>query len=201
MKQGKFIVFDGIGASGKDTQVGLLEEYLKVKKIRVLVTREHTRDTPIGVLIEKIIKKEADQIDSEALQLLFVSDRRNHYIRVIKPAIEKGIMVISNRYYPVNVAYSANEWRRKFLKINKMVVGEPDLVVIIDTPPKIAMERMNRRGDKDIFDKLEIMKKCQEGYRWYFKNSRDKCILVDGVGTKEVVFDRIIKEIKKRRII
>ena len=104
--KGKFVVIDGIGASGKDTQVELLEKYLGENKIDFLITREHTRDTPTGVLIEKIIKKQEAQIDPQALQLLFISDRRNHFKKVIEPALDEGKLVIGNRYYPVNVAYS-----------------------------------------------------------------------------------------------
>jgi dTMP kinase len=199
--RGKFIVFEGIGASGKDTQMELFEQYLKEKKVKALITREHTRDTPTGILIEKILKKQEKQINPEALQLLFISDRRNHFTKVIEPALNEGKLVIGNRYYAVNVAYSKVEWRQKFLKINKMVVKKPDLVIIIDTPPKVAIERMNKRGDPDIFDQLETMKKCREGYLWYAKNSGDKCVLVDGTGTKEEVFNRILIEINKLNII
>ena len=199
--KGKFIVIDGIGASGKDTQVELLGKYLDENKIDFLVTREHTRDTPTGILIEKIIKKQENQIDPQALQLLFISDRRNHFINVIKPALDQGKLVVGNRYYPVNVAYSTEEWREKFLTINQMVVGKPDLVIVVDTPPEAALERMGKRGDEDIFDKLETMKKCREGYYWYAKNSGDECVFVDGLGTKAEVFNRILNELKKRRII
>lgn len=201
MNKGKFIVIDGIGASGKDTQVELLENFLKEKKIDVLVTREHTRDTPTGILIEKIIKKQEDQIDSQALQLLFISDRRNHFIKTIKPALDEGKLVIGNRYYSVNVAYSGEDWREKFLKINQMVVDKPDLVLIIDTPPEEAIKRMDKRGDHDIFDKLETMKKCREGFDWYFQNSGDECVFIDGMGTKEEVFDRVLLELKSRNLI
>jgi dTMP kinase len=200
-KKGKFIVIEGIGASGKDTQVELLEKYLKEKGIDLLVTREHTRDTPPGILIEKIIKKQEDQIDSQALQLLFICDRRNHFVNVIEPALMSGKMVIGNRYDPVNVAYSGDKWRKKFLDINQAVVDRPDLVIIIDTAPEIALERMNKRGDHDIFDKLDVMKKCREGYMWYFKNSGDNCVLIDGNGTKGEVFDKILAEVKKEGIL
>lgn len=196
-KKGKFIVIEGIGASGKDTQVELLEKYLIDNKIDVLVTREHTRDTPPGILIEKIIKKQEAQIDSQALQLLYISDRRNHYVNVIEPNLKKGKIVIGNRYYVTNVAYSGPEWRKKFLKINQMVVGRPDLVLIINTSPEVSIERMNKRGDPDIFDRLETMKKCFEGYEWYGKNSGDNCAWIDGDGTKEEVFSRVLTEIKK----
>jgi len=200
-RKGKFIVIEGIGASGKDTQVELLEKYLRNSGIEVLVTREHTRNTPVGILIEKIIKKQEEQIDAQALQLLFISDRRNHFTKVIKPALNEGKLVIGNRYYPVNVAYSTEVWREKFLIINQMVVDSPDLVIIIDTPPRVAIDRMNKRGDPDIFDQLETMEKCREGYLWYVKNSGDKCVLIDGEGTKEEVFSRILEEINKLKII
>lgn len=199
--KGKFVVIDGIGASGKDTQVELLEKYLSEKNLNFLITREHTRDTPTGVLIERIIKKQERQIDPQALQLLFISDRRNHFTGVIRPALENGKLVIGNRYYPVNVAYSIKEWRERFLKINQMVVDRPDLVIIVDVTPEVALERMVRRGDEDIFDELETMRKCREGYYWYAENSDDECVLVDGAGTKEEVFNRILNELKRRKIV
>lgn len=199
--RGKFIVLEGIGASGKDTQVELLEKYLSENSFDFLITREHTRDTPTGVLIEKIIKKEETQIDPEALQLLFISDRRNHFKKIIEPALEIGKLVVSNRYYPVNVAFSTDDWRDKFLKINQMVVDRPDLVIIIDVPAGVALERMSKRGDADIFDKLEIMERNREGYVWYAKNSGDECVFVDGTGSREEVFKNILNELKRRKII
>jgi len=199
--KGKFIVIDGIGACGKDTQVEFLEKYLSENNLDFLVTREHTRDTPTGVLIEKIIKKEEAQIDPEALQLLFISDRRNHFKKVIEPALEKGKLVVSNRYYPVNVAFSTKDWRDKFLKINQMVVDKPDLVIVIDVPAEVALERMAKRGDPDIFDKLEIMERNRQGYIWYAKNSGDKCVFVDGTGSKEEVFKNIIDALKRSKIL
>jgi len=199
--KGKFIVIDGIGACGKDTQVELLEKYLKDKKIDVLVTREHTRDTPTGILIEKIIKKQEEQIEGQALQLLFVSDRRNHFVKVIKPALEKRKTVIGNRYYPVNVAFSTEEWREKFLKINQMVVDKPDLVLIIDVSAEVALERMAKRGDHDIFDKLEIMERNRQGYKWYMENSMDECVLIDGSKSIEEVHQNIIKILEDKKLI
>jgi dTMP kinase len=197
-EKGKFIVMDGIGACGKDTQVELLEKYFTNKGADVLVTREHTRDTPTGILIEKIIKKQEEQIEGQALQLLFVSDRRNHFVKVIKPALEEGKIVVGNRYYPVNVAFSTEEWREKFLKINQMVVDKPDLVFIIDVPAEVALERMDKRGDHDIFDKLEIMERNRQGYKWYMENSGDDCVLIDGNKSIEGVHQDIIKIISDK---
>lgn len=199
--RGKFVVVDGIGACGKDTQVELIEKYLIGKGRNILVTREHTRNTPTGILIEKIIKKQEDQIEGQALQLLFVSDRRNHFVKVIEPALEEGRLVVANRYYPVNVAFSTSDWRENFLKINKMVVGSPDLVIILDVPAEVAIERMSKRGDHDIFDRLEIMERNREGYRWYMEHSGDDCVLVNGNRPIEEIHKDIIKVLEDKKII
>jgi dTMP kinase len=130
-----------------------------------------------------------------------VSDRRNHFVNVIKPALDKGKLVIGNRYYPVNVAFSAPDWREKFLKINQMVVDKPDLVIIIDVPAQVAIERMNKRGDPDIFDRLEIMERNREGYQWYMKNSGDDCIWVDGNRSREEIHQEIIEILEDKKII
>jgi len=201
MKKGKFIVIEGIGGCGKDTQVDLISEHFRKLKLDFVVTREHTRDTPPGVLIERIIKKDEAQIDPLALQILFSCDRRNHYMKVIKKALDDGKIVVGNRYYPTTVAYSQKAWRKLILDLNQSIVPRPDLVIIIDTNPEIAAERVVNRGDADIFDKSESLKQCRKGYMWYKNNSRDKVVLVDGNGTKEEVFERVKNEIKRRKII
>jgi len=60
---------------------------------------------------------------------------------------------------------------------------------------------VNGRNDADIFDKVETLRGCRESYRWYFDNSGRPCAWIDGNGTKEEVFGRIIEEIKRREII
>ena len=191
VRKGKFIVIEGIGGSGKDTQARMLTKYLKSNGEKVLLTREHTRNTSPGRLIEAIIKKRKAKIEPLALQLLYTCDRRNHDMAVIRPALELGNTVIGNRSYATTVAYCPQEWRKIILDINQSVVTRPDLVVIIDTPPEICNERMEIRGGADIFDRLKQARLCRQGYVWYCKNSGDKCVFVDGSGTKEEVFDRV----------
>lgn len=201
IKKGKFIVIEGIGGSGKDTQARLLAKFLKKEGEELILTREHTRNTSLGKLIEAIIKGRKAKVDPLALQLLYVSDRRNHYMGVIKPSLEEGKTVIGNRYYSTSVAYCPELWRKVVLELNQKIVVKPDLVIIVDTSPEVCNERMEIRGGADIFDKLKKAKRCREGYLWYAKNSGDKCVVVDGNGTREEVFQKIVDEIKKRKII
>jgi len=114
-RKGKFIVIEGIGGSGKDTQARMLARWLKSKGVKVVLTREHTRNTSPGRLIEAIIKKRKAKIDPLALQLLYTCDRRNHDMAVIRPALVLGDIVVGNRSYATSVAYSPKEWRKIIL--------------------------------------------------------------------------------------
>ncbi len=200
-KRGNFITLDGIGGCGKDTQSFLLVEFFRSLGMRVLLTREHTRDTPLGALIERTIKGMEEQMDPLAQQLTFVADRANHTAQVIRPALKRYDLVLENRYDASTVAYAPIERRKFFMDLNQAVIEPPDLTCIIDLDPKEAIKRVTARNDADIFDKLENLKKCREGYRWYFENSRQACAWIDGSGTKEEVMNNILGEIKSRKII
>jgi dTMP kinase len=82
-----------------------------------------------------------------------------------------------------------------------MVVDKPDLVFIIDVPAEVALERMDKRGDHDIFDKLEIMERNRDGYKWYMENSGDECVLIDGNKSIEEVHQNIIKNLESRKLL
>lgn len=197
--KGKFIVFEGIGGSGKGTQVSLLKDYLLAKNKTVLVTNEHTRDTGVGDLIERTIKKKSDEMDSTALQVLFVSDRINHSQRVILPALGQHDFVLGDRYEGSTISYAPPEQRDYFLNLHKTdKILTPDLVIILNTDLTEAAQRIGKRGDADIFDTAEKMRVCLDGYRWYEKYSGHECVWVDGEGSKEGVSERIIEEIKRR---
>lgn len=199
--RGKFVVIEGIGGCGKDTQVIDLGTYLRNNRMDLFITREHDRNAPTGELIEEIIKRNKPEIDGMALQMLFIADRRNHYERMIKPQLEAGKMVLCNRYYPSTVAYSRPEWRQFMLDTNLSLVIRPDLVMIIDTDPVISANRVSKRGDPDIFDNSDTLSRCRQGYQWYAENSGDVVTWIDGNGTIEEVRKRIITEIKRRGII
>lgn len=200
-EKGKFIVFEGIGGCGKGTQIKMTEEWLKEMDKKVLVTCEHSRDTSLGILIEKIIKKMETPIDQVALQLLFVSDRANHTAKVIVPALDSYDYTLSDRYEASTFSYAPKPKREYFLMVNRGVTVRPDLTCIIDLDPEEAVRRINKRNDADIFDKVETLKECRENYRWYFDNSGWPCAWIDGKGSKEDVFERVKMEIEKRKII
>lgn len=200
-EQGKFIVFEGIGGCGKGTQVEKLRKYLEDLNKRVMVSCEHTRDTPLGELIEDIIKKKKEGVDPTALQLLFVSDRANHTEKVIRPSLKRCDFFLEDRYKGSTISYATPKKRKYFLDVNEGVTVKPDLVLIVDLDPVEAAKRVSKRGDADIFDTAKKLNVCREGYKWYSENSNDPCVWIDGSGTREEVFERVKSEIIRRKLI
>lgn len=200
-EKGKFIVFEGIGGCGKGTQLEILKNYLEGLNRRVIISCEHTRDTAPGILIEDIIKKRKDSIEATALQLLFVSDRANHTEKVIKPGLKRCDFFLEDRYRGSTISYAVPEMREYFLSVNEVVTVKPNLVFIIDLDPVEAARRIGKRGDADIFDTAKKLNICREGYKWYSENSKETCAWIDGSGTREEVFERILEEIKRRKVV
>jgi dTMP kinase len=102
--QGKFITFEGIDGSGKSTQLRMLAETLRVKGIDFLSTFE-PGDTPLGRRLRKAFLETEEAVAPIAELLLFAADRAQHVEHLIKPALETGRVVISDRYADATFAY------------------------------------------------------------------------------------------------
>jgi len=160
MKKGYFIVIEGADGCGKSTHAKLLGKYLKEKGYEVVVTREPTRG-PIGLAIRDILAGRAKASPS-ALALFFTADRADHVDTVIKPALEEGKVVISDRYYYSTVAYqSVQGVKTTWISQLNSFVPEPDLVVVLKIESEEALARMSGR-QLEVFEVLNFQKKVQE---------------------------------------
>lgn len=203
VERGKFIVFEGIGGCGKGTQIEKLAKYLRDIKgfNNFIVTREHTRNTPIGELIEKTIKGSSEEMDPVALQLAFTTDRRNHTEKVVRPALMAGIMVIGDRYRDSTTAYAPPDWRGYYVDIQRRVTIKPDVTIFIDLSPKECVTRILKRGDPDVFDKEESLRMKREGYLWCMSNTDGNYAQIDGSGSEDEVHARIVCAIEQEGLI
>ncbi|MDI3475518.1 MAG: dTMP kinase [Thermococcaceae archaeon] len=169
---GKFIVFEGIDGAGKSTQVKLLGKWLSERGYEVVLTKEPT-DTAFGKLIRRLVLTggregiiDGARISPEAEALLFAADRAEHVHKLIKPSLEAGKVVISDRYFYSSLAY---QWARGLdlewlIDLNRFAL-KPDLVILLDLPVEEGMKRINRRSLKTEFDKIiELQKKVRENY-------------------------------------
>lgn len=202
-EKGVFVAIEGIDGSGKSVQASLLVERLKAGGVDALLTREHTLDGAAGRAIERVVTKK-EKMDPRALQYMFVADRVDHSQRVIKPAVEAGKVVVSDRYYWSTVAYGAAVWDRdKLLKLNQEAgLEEPDLWVWVDVDPTVAMSRIaNGRADLTIFEKEDKLRAVREVYVDLAVRFGERVYTIDGSGEREEINENIYGEMVRRGLI
>jgi dTMP kinase len=176
MQPGKFISFEGIEGCGKTTQIALLSEYLKKRSIPHIITRE-PGGTAVGEGIRKILlNSETIHLTAASELLLFYASRSQNILEKIKPALERGEMVICDRYYHASMAYQGygRGIPLDFIrKITDLVCSpyRPDLTFLLDIEPEVGLARARARNharteDEGRFEAedLEFYNKVRDGY-------------------------------------
>lgn len=173
MSKAKFITFEGVDGAGKSTHLNWFVEQLRARGISPLMTRE-PGGTPIGEKLREILLHEAMHPETEAL-LMFAS-RREHIDKVIKPALEKGTWVISDRFTDASFAYQGGGRGLPVQKLEQLetwVQGDfqPDLTLLFDIPVDVARERLNKNSaqtnvalDKFEQEKDDFFNKVRDAY-------------------------------------
>lgn len=157
---GVWITFEGGDGSGKTTQAALLEQWLSEQGRTVVRTRE-PGGTEVGVLIRDIVLHHRGDIAPRAEALLYAADRAHHVATLVRPALERGDIVIQDRYLDSSVAYQgagrvldAGEVRNLSLWATDGAL--PDVTVLLDLDPAAARARLD--ADDKPFDRLEAEK-------------------------------------------
>lgn len=169
MKRGYFITFEGGDGSGKSTQIKLLQDFLTEQGYHVLLTRE-PGGTAISEKIRDIIldKKNAEMCDMTET-MLYAAARAQLVQQVIKPAVDRGDIVICDRFVDSSIAYQA--WGRGLgdlvWDINRHAVGDymPDLTILLKLDPMQGMKRIkSREQDRIELSSDDFHRKVYEGY-------------------------------------
>jgi len=176
MKKGFFICIEGLDKSGKTTQSALLVEALRRKGYDAVYTSEPS-DGNIGRFIREYILNRKERVYAAVEALLFAADRVEHTETVIKPNLENGRIVVSDRYLFSSIAYQGAagvdiDWIRE---INKAAI-KPDLAIYIDVPVDVIFQRCE--GRKSVMERREIQEKVREIYLKLVQNG--ELILIDG---------------------
>ncbi len=203
--QGIFITFEGIDGSGKDTQAKLLAKYFKNKEYSVIRTRE-PGGTSIGEKIRKILlSPKISRVDQRAEVLLFAASRAQIVSNIIKPALEKGKIVISNRYVDSSYAYQGIARKMGLdwvIEINKWATQGllPDITFFLDIPEELGLKRVDK--SRNIRDKIEkdgeiFQKKVREGYYKLAKLFPERYRVIDANRNEDLIQKDIRKEVDK----
>lgn len=176
-KRGVFICIEGLDASGKTTQARRLVRNLQRRGFEVMYTTEPSPGE-IGEFIRNYVLRRRKRVPIEVEALLFAVDRVDHVQRRVKPALENGKIVVSDRYVYSSLAYqgAAGLDLNWIEEINQSSLT-PDLAIYIDVPPEVIIKRMRWRK-KSVMEKLEVQRKVREVYMKLVDERR--LVLVDG---------------------
>lgn len=147
--RGKFITFEGIDGSGKSTQLKLLVDMLRSKGTDVVATCE-PGGTTLGRELRRVFLESGERVVPRAELLLFAADRSQHVELLIKPSLDAGKVVISDRYADATLAYqgAGRGFPEKLVReiIDVATEGlKPDMTLFFDLPADKAIGRMDRR--------------------------------------------------------
>ena len=166
MKRGWLIAFEGVDGSGKTTQVARLADALRARGMDVVTTREPT-DGPFGRRIRAMATSGERPPPHEELRW-FIEDRREHVKETIAPALARGAVVVTDRYFLSTVAYQGARGHEpeELLARSEAEFPLPDLVLLLEIPPAGGLERVRSRGAAEpAFEQREYLEEVAAIFR------------------------------------
>lgn len=194
--QGKFITFEGAEGSGKSTQAALAHDYLRRKKIPVMLLRE-----PGGVKISESIRDllldvKNTEMTKECETLLYMAARSQLVEEVLKPALQRGTVVLCDRFLDSTVVYQGfgNGVDVKTIQqIGRFATQgiTPDLTILFDIDPRKGLSRTNAVKDRIELRPLEYHQKVRQGYLSLAKDEPDRIKVIQVEKGKEEIFELV----------
>lgn len=197
--KGILISVEGIDGAGKSTLIKLLHQRMVTEKLDVLLTKE-PGSSMLGKYLRQLLHAQQMPICTKAEYLLFAADRAQHMNDFVLPALEKGAIVLSDRMADSSLAYQgyARGLDIEFIQyVNRWTMDqcEPDLIIFVDTPVLLAIERINKRGNINTFEKeTDFLEKVRTGFLEIF-SSKNNVITVDGTLTPDALLATTYKTV------
>jgi len=190
-----FISFEGIDKSGKSTQISLLVDYLKKRKYKIVQTCE-PGGTRLGKEVEKILlETSTEQISSLGELFLYLADRAEHVKKIIKPALEKDKIVVSDRFADATVAYQGYGRRLNvdwIEELNRRVTQDifPELTFLLDIDPDLAKKR-SKKKDRIENEEIAFHQRVRQGYLEIARLYPERVKIINGQESIEEIHLRI----------
>lgn len=187
----KFITFEGVDGAGKSTHLAWFAETLRERGLDVVVTRE-PGGTPLGEQLREMLLNQSMSIGTEAM-LMFAA-RLEHIVQVIKPALQSGKWVVSDRFSDASFAYQGGgrkmDWDR--LKQLEQWVHpdlQPDLTLFFDVPIEVARQRLANNATLDRFEQeqSDFFERVRAGYHRRVNENPQRYAVIDGAQSLDKV--------------
>jgi len=193
-----FISFEGIDGVGKSTQADLLEKFLRAQGQTVVRTLE-PGGTDLGVEIRKILLHHKGGIAPRSEALLYAADRGHHVATKIRPALERGEIVITDRYLDSSIAYQGagrDLSRQEVRDLSLWATGNllPNLTVLLDLPADVARARRDQTGtepDRLEREKIEFFESARQAYLDLAAAEPERFLVVDASQSVEAMAEQI----------
>jgi dTMP kinase len=199
---GVFVTFEGGDGSGKTTQIQLLKKWLEDHGHTVVVTRE-PGGTDLGNELREIILHRKGFIAPRAEALLYAADRAHHIHTLVKPALERGEVVVQDRYLDSSLAYQGagrvldpHEVREVSLWATENLM--PVLTVLLDVPADVAKKRQNaleRAYDRLEAEAEDFHQRVRTSYQALADAEPERFLVIDGTLAIEAIHDQIIQKV------
>ncbi|HUP66236.1 MAG TPA: dTMP kinase [Thermoanaerobaculia bacterium] len=208
---GFFLAVEGIEGSGKTTQVARLEQRIRSGGGNVIVTKE-PGGTATGNRIRSILLDPQEEgMDPLTELFLYAASRRQHVVELIRPALERGAVVLCDRFTDATLAYQGfgrlldldrlrqiNDWATDGIR--------PTLTLILDLPESVGLDRAKERNAAEDLQResrlegedLRFHRRVREGYLTLAEAQPDRYAVVDASGSADEVFDRLVQTLESR---
>lgn len=200
------ITVEGGEGAGKSTQADLLAAALGKAGMAVLRTREPGGSEGAEAIRRLLLDGPNERWDAIGEALLFSAARRDHLVKLIRPAIERGRWVVCDRFADSTLAYQG--YGRglplaDLLALHRFALGDfaPDLTLILDLPVADGLARAARRSaDADRFERLDAAfhERLRQGFRRIAADHPERCVLIDASGDPDRVHRAIIATVAAR---
>ena len=219
MRNGRLISFEGLDGAGKTTQIDMLEHWLKSRHISYVRTKE-PGGTPLGAEIRDLLLNRPDlssTITPLTETFLFQADRAQHFADVVLPALEEGMLVISDRFFDTSIAYQGygRGIDAKLIEELSLVATQgrvPDLTILLDLNPSQVYERVghvqqlslpilnvtrDQIGVREERNRLDtetqsFHRRVRDGYRALAQAHPERIKVVDASRSIQQIHQRII---------
>ena len=203
-QRGRFITFEGIDGSGKTTQIRMLARHLRRKGFAVVVTRE-PGGTPIADRIRQVLlSRSSTGMEPTAEVLLYFASRAENVEKIIRPALEQGKIVISDRFTDASVAYQGHGRQLGtgiVRRLHRFVCGDlqPDVTLVLEIDPEASIKRARRRNTTNRRDESRLEHETRDfyqrvirGYRRLARTEPRRVKLIDGDASPKSVHESIV---------
>ncbi len=205
--RGRFVVIEGLDGAGTTTQCAALARALRAQGREVVTTREPS-DGPIGTMIRQALtgrlslSQGKGPLTPETLALLFAADRVDHVASQIEPALNRGAVVLSDRYLLSSLAYQGAQVPIGWVAEINRRARTPGLTLFLEIEPTAAAKRRAARGgNPELYETLSIQRRTAKQYRAAIalrRKAGETIVVLDGGGSAEEVTRQALVELRKR---